>query len=66
MVADHDKLGRTALWRFGQLQDWAGLVTDAAVDRSLVASLQKSGIRVIKALAKETRLRRPRSNSPPA
>lgn len=49
VVADHDKLDQTALWRFGQLKEWAGLVTDAEADRSFIASLQKSGIRVIKA-----------------
>lgn len=49
VVADHSKLGQTALWRFGQLKDWTGLVTDAAADRALVAALQKAGIHVIKA-----------------
>jgi len=49
VVADHSKLGRTALWRFGHLKDWAGLVTDAGADRSFLASLQKSGIHIIKA-----------------
>jgi DeoR family transcriptional regulator, fructose operon transcriptional repressor len=49
VVADHAKLGRTALWRSGQLKDWAGLVTDRAADRSVVTALQKSGIHVIKA-----------------
>ncbi len=49
VVADSSKLGKTALWRFGRLQDWAALITDAAVDRSLLASLRKAGSRVIKA-----------------
>ena len=47
VVADSSKLGRTALWRFGRLQDWAGLVTDAAADRSMLTALRKAGARVI-------------------
>jgi DeoR/GlpR family transcriptional regulator of sugar metabolism len=49
VVADHSKLGRTALWRFGQLKDWTGLVTDAEADRPLLASLCKLGIHVLRA-----------------
>jgi DeoR family fructose operon transcriptional repressor len=49
VVADASKLGKTALWRFGRLQDWAALITDAAADRSVLASLRKAGVRVIKA-----------------
>ncbi len=49
VVADHSKLGKAALWRFGQLKDWTGLVTDAEAGRPLVALLQKLGINVIKA-----------------
>jgi DeoR/GlpR family transcriptional regulator of sugar metabolism len=49
VVADGSKLGKTALWRFGRLSDWAALITDAAADRSIVAALRKSGVRVIKA-----------------
>ncbi len=49
VVADSSKLGKTALCRFGRLQDWAALVTDAAADRSLCVSLKKAGVRVIKA-----------------
>jgi DeoR/GlpR family transcriptional regulator of sugar metabolism len=47
VVADHSKLGQTALWRFGRLQDWAGLVTDANADRRLLGSLRKSGVCII-------------------
>ena len=50
VLADSSKLGRTALCRFGRLQDWAGLVTDAAADRSMLTVLRKSGSRVIVAL----------------
>lgn len=49
VVADHTKLGQTALWRFGRLKDWAGLVTDAEANRGLLASLQKAGVQLIKA-----------------
>jgi DeoR family transcriptional regulator, fructose operon transcriptional repressor len=47
VVADSSKLGKTALWRFGRLQDWAGLITDAAADRAFIASLKKAGVRVL-------------------
>jgi DeoR family transcriptional regulator, fructose operon transcriptional repressor len=49
VVADSSKLGKTALWRFGRLQDWASLITDVGADRSLLASLKKAGVRVLKA-----------------
>ena len=49
VVADHSKLGQKALWRFGRLTDWTGLVTDAKADRSAIAALQKAGIHVLKA-----------------
>jgi DeoR/GlpR family transcriptional regulator of sugar metabolism len=49
VVADGSKLGKTALWRFGRLQDWAALVTDAEADRSCVISLKKAGVRVLRA-----------------
>jgi DeoR/GlpR family transcriptional regulator of sugar metabolism len=49
VVADASKLGKTALWRFGRLADWAALITDPSADRSILASLKKSGVRVIKA-----------------
>jgi DeoR/GlpR family transcriptional regulator of sugar metabolism len=49
VVADGSKLGKTALWRFGRLTDWAALITDASADRSFLTSLKKAGIRVIKA-----------------
>jgi len=49
IVADGSKLGKTALWRVGRAQDWAGLITDAAADRSLLTSLKKAGVRVLRA-----------------
>lgn len=52
VVADHAKLGQPALWRFGQLRQWAGLITDAEADRKFLAALQKLGVEVIKARKK--------------
>ena len=49
VVADGSKLGKTALWRFGRLSDWAALITDDSANRSILASLKKAGVRVIKA-----------------
>jgi DeoR family transcriptional regulator, fructose operon transcriptional repressor len=49
VVADSSKLGKTALCRFGRLSDWTGLITDASADRSVMSSLKKGGIQVIKA-----------------
>ena len=49
VVADSSKLDKTALCRFGRLQDWSALVTDAAADRSFLRTLAKAGTRVIKA-----------------
>ena len=52
VVADGSKLGRTALWRFCQLKNLTGLITDQTADRSLLLSLTKAGVHVIKASAK--------------
>jgi DeoR/GlpR family transcriptional regulator of sugar metabolism len=48
VVADGSKLGKTALWKFGRLTDWAALITDASADRSHLAALKKIGVRVVK------------------
>ena len=47
VVADHTKLGHTALRCFGRLTDWAGLVTDEACDPAFVDQLRQLGIDVI-------------------
>ncbi len=52
VVADGSKLGKTALFRFGRLKDSSGLITDNKADRSILASLRKTGARVIKASGK--------------
>jgi DeoR/GlpR family transcriptional regulator of sugar metabolism len=49
VVADSSKLGRVALYRYGRLTDWAGLISDQGADRSLLASLRKAGVQVTKA-----------------
>jgi len=52
VVADSSKLGRVALYRYGRLADWAGLITDQGADRSLLAPLRKAGVQVVKAPVK--------------
>ncbi|MBN2580349.1 MAG: DeoR/GlpR transcriptional regulator [Pirellulales bacterium] len=49
VVADHSKLGRTALWRYGSLWNWNALLTDSGADRRQLATLKKAGVCVIKA-----------------
>jgi DeoR/GlpR family transcriptional regulator of sugar metabolism len=49
VVADGSKLGKTALSRFGRLQEFEGLITDDKADRGIVASLRKGAVRVIRA-----------------
>ncbi len=51
VVADHTKLGLTALRCFGRLAEWAGLVTDGACDPEFVDQLRQQGIDVIVAPA---------------
>lgn len=49
IVADSSKLGKSALWRFGQLKNLAGLITDSKADPAFIAGLAKAGINVIRA-----------------
>jgi len=51
VVADRSKVGRPALARFGNLARWAGLITDAGLDKSILRRLRRAGVRCI--LAKE-------------
>lgn len=55
VVADSSKLGKSALWRFGRLADWAGLVTDEQADRAILTELKQSGVNVVKAPRKSRR-----------
>jgi DeoR/GlpR family transcriptional regulator of sugar metabolism len=48
VVADGSKLGKTALWKFGRLTDWAALITDSSANKSFLAGLKKIGVRVVK------------------
>ena len=48
-VADSSKLGMTALWRFADLKQLAGLITDYDADSSFINSLTKIGIKVLRA-----------------
>lgn len=45
-VADHSKLGRSALRCFGRLRQWAGLITDQGCDMELVRELREQDIKV--------------------
>lgn len=47
IVADHTKLGKTALRCFGTLGQWAGLITDDGCDMECVKQLRELGINVI-------------------
>jgi DeoR family fructose operon transcriptional repressor len=47
IVADHSKLGRTALTRYGNLCHWNGIITDSGADAGFVAKLRKAGAQVI-------------------
>ncbi len=49
VVADGSKLGRTALFRYGNLKDWAGLITDQQAAPDILKKLKKLGINVVKA-----------------
>jgi DeoR family fructose operon transcriptional repressor len=46
VVADHSKLDKTALCRFGRLQDYSGLITNRGGESSLISALKKSGAHV--------------------
>ena len=48
VVVDHSKVGRQALMRYGSVAEWAGIITDSAIDKAAVASLQNAGVTVIR------------------
>jgi DeoR/GlpR family transcriptional regulator of sugar metabolism len=65
VLADHSKLDRTSLTRYGNLCQWKGIITDKGADARFVAKLRKAGGRVI--IAGETSLEQfdeLRDNSP--
>jgi DeoR family fructose operon transcriptional repressor len=47
VVADSSKFNKSALCRFGRLQDYTGLITDRGADSKFVAALKKKGIQVL-------------------
>jgi DeoR/GlpR family transcriptional regulator of sugar metabolism len=47
VVADHTKIGRTALARTGTLTRWAGLICDRGLDAAAARRLRRQGITVI-------------------
>lgn len=47
VVADSSKVGRTALARFGNLQGFAGLITDAQISTPQLDALRNAGVNVI-------------------
>ena len=49
VVADHDKLDRTALTRYGNVAKWSGLITGRSTDKSLLAALRRNGVHIIPA-----------------
>jgi DeoR family fructose operon transcriptional repressor len=49
VVADNSKFDKTALCKFVNLKDLAGVITDRGIDPSVVAALKSGGIRVLKA-----------------
>jgi len=47
VVADHSKLGQRALMRYGNVADWAGLITDDVGNKTITAALKRAGVRII-------------------
>lgn len=49
VVADASKLGRTALARFGEAQQWHGLITAGQAERNVFQALRRAGVSVMRA-----------------
>ena len=49
VVADASKLGNTALYRFGNLAKWSGLITDDTLGKSARGRLQRAGVHIVPA-----------------
>ncbi len=49
VVADHSKLGRTALMRYGNIARWSGLITDRNAENGALSALRRAGAHVIRA-----------------
>lgn len=48
VLADHSKLGKTALWRFADLKKLGGLITDSQADSTFVAAMGRLGVKVLR------------------
>ena len=46
-VADHTKIGKTALMRFGDISQWRGLITDDGLDSTWRQKLTHAGVTLI-------------------
>ncbi|MEZ6191064.1 MAG: DeoR/GlpR family DNA-binding transcription regulator [Phycisphaerales bacterium] len=46
-VADHSKVGKTALMRFGDISKWQGLITDSDLDTTWHKRFKKAGVCLI-------------------
>jgi len=47
VVADHSKMGKSAMRCFGHLRQWTGLITDQKCDREFVQGLRELNVHVI-------------------
>ena len=47
VVADHSKIGRTALMRFGDIRKWEGLITDPGLGPTWKRRLTRIGVKLI-------------------
>jgi DeoR/GlpR family transcriptional regulator of sugar metabolism len=46
-VADHSKIGKSALMRFGDIKKWDGLITDTGLDPTWKRHFTKAGVKLI-------------------
>lgn len=46
-VADHTKIGQSALMQFGDARKWEGIITDSGIEQAKVDRLRKAGVNVI-------------------
>jgi DeoR/GlpR family transcriptional regulator of sugar metabolism len=49
VVADQDKLDRTALTRYGNVAKWSGLITSRSADKPVLAALRRNGVQILSA-----------------
>ena len=56
-VADHSKFDRHELMRFADVKNWAGLITDSGLDRSIARQLEKAGVNLVQPKPSPRRLK---------